>query len=369
MGPSASSSYPPRISRTAETSSTIHHSSSSPLKRKRTDEYEDTVLNPELLFRDEPLTISPSLTLSMIEAAFEHDVVDASFPQPENASPPSPVPTEIVEVYESTQEEHMASAIALGIKVRDFAYDAAPSSRRAPEMWLNPVHTLTLHDMYIRSNGARAEVFKLPGKTLWRLLRIGWVTEEEAKRHWTEADWEAVKQYEAESAYPFIYPKRIKKPSKSYRAALRIQTYGEPRADDIPEEQIYVPEDEPDVDHGPSASEFSLPEGESDSNIHQQKKRRVDEEEASASIVTPPTTPPATPPPVQHDVIKQVSQSVATSSATSPLPEDPTSACLITQRTPEPSLSRAATLLPAQEQGSFPSPSIRARSQTLPMVR
>ena len=67
-------------------------------------------------------------------------------------SPPSPVPTEIVEdVPEQSPEEIMEAAKATGVKVRDFAHEPRPlPDIRAPELFRRPLEALILHDRYIR---------------------------------------------------------------------------------------------------------------------------------------------------------------------------------------------------------------------------
>ena len=89
-------------------------------------------------------------------------------------TPPSPVPTEIVEEpVEPTGDEHLAATKRFGVKVRDFAYEPRPRGRdiRAPETWSKPLDYLVLHDRYIRYEPSSVRYGPgLPGKMLWGLL-------------------------------------------------------------------------------------------------------------------------------------------------------------------------------------------------------
>jgi hypothetical protein len=60
------------------------------------------------------------------------------------------------------------------------------------------------------------------GCTLRRLLDIGWVTKEESERDWSAMDWEALREYDAKSRYPWR-PTRVAKPSDEEREEGRWQ--------------------------------------------------------------------------------------------------------------------------------------------------
>ncbi|KAL6306532.1 hypothetical protein BKA93DRAFT_748257 [Sparassis latifolia] len=166
---------------------------------------------------------------------------------------PSPVATEIVETYEEpTSEERIAALKDLGIKVHDFAYEPVSKKLRAPEVWRNPLHSLAIHDTYIRVAPDQRPTYQLPGKLLRRLLDLNWVTREEANRYWTLEDWKNLEQYDAlpNGPYPYRLAPPSRKPSSAYRRFLRKSVYP-PQATDRLEEEIYVPPDEPDMDEGP----------------------------------------------------------------------------------------------------------------------
>lgn len=167
--------------------------------------------------------------------------------------PPSPVPTEIEEErIHVSQAEATAAAIAAGVKVRDFAYEA-PSTPSAPEVWRAPLHMLIMHDRYIRAGPSWRRMLKLPGKMLWRLLHSGLVTQEEVKRNWTAEDREACATYASRPGGPYPYvtdPPTFRKPTAGYRRHICYRTYPPVPQDDVPEHQIYMPPDTDDMDDG-----------------------------------------------------------------------------------------------------------------------
>ncbi|TFY61988.1 hypothetical protein EVJ58_g4159 [Rhodofomes roseus] len=161
---------------------------------------------------------------------------------------PSPVPTEIDDTM--TQAEHIEAAKDMGVKVRDFAYE--PSSLApVPEPWRKPLHTLAVHDRYLRASKHKG-IFKLPGKLLWRLIDSGLVTQEEALLNWTQEDREACTAYATRprGPYPYTMP-TVRKPTAEYRRRLCRAIYGAAK-DDVPEELIYMPPNTDDMDDGTS---------------------------------------------------------------------------------------------------------------------
>ncbi|KAI0700254.1 hypothetical protein C8T65DRAFT_580446 [Cerioporus squamosus] len=231
-----------------------------------------------------------------------------SNPDEPYVAPPSPVPTEIVDdTPEKTGEELVEAAKAAGVKVRDFAHEPVPKTPRdprAPEMWTRALENLIQHDRYIRRHPTEAAGMRLSGKILYNLLALGWVTREEAERNWREADWKAVSEYMSRpnGPYPVCIPKSHKRPTAAYRAALRMESFHS-LEDDVPEECIYVPPDEPGMDDGPqrvsslalrrapATSSQSPATGHRDASgndVHVDKRRRV------SSTGTPPAGPSRT---------------------------------------------------------------------------
>lgn len=240
-------------------------------------------------------------------------------------APPSPVPTEIWEEdVEESCEERMEAAKATGVKVRDFAYEPISKERgdpRAPEIWNNPRESLIMHDRYIRRDPTECEDMRLSGKVLYNLLITGWVTHEEASKNWRPGDWKVVNDYicRPNGPHPVRIPKHIKKPTAAYRAALRLQSF-KTLDNDVPEQDIYVPPDEPGMDDGPKRMALPLqayatvvapppdippPSGlrrrgfppanvalaaRAANDAHVDKRRR-----SSGESATPPATPPAGP--------------------------------------------------------------------------
>ncbi|KIP02221.1 hypothetical protein PHLGIDRAFT_305189 [Phlebiopsis gigantea 11061_1 CR5-6] len=159
----------------------------------------------------------------------------------EDTSPPSPVPTEIIDVE---AEDFVRTAQRYGVKVRDYAVDPpAPPLPRVAELWMNPVHTLLVHDMHIRRPAERD--LCLPGKQLRRLLDVGYVTQKEADAYWTEEDKLLLKEYDErpDGHYPYVIAFKRPKPTAAFRVSAREIVYGMSRPGDIPDARIEVPDD------------------------------------------------------------------------------------------------------------------------------
>ena len=171
-------------------------------------------------------------------------------------APPSPTPTEIVEdpPHESS-EERMVDAKGAGVKVRDYAYE--PVQKRAPEVWTTPLEALILYDRYLRTHPSIRDRYRPTGKSLYNLVRVGWITDKEAEQNWTPENCNDVREYlsRPNAPYPISLLPSAKRPTRMYRATLRTAMY--PVGDDekhlpqTPESKLYVPEDEPDMDDGP----------------------------------------------------------------------------------------------------------------------
>jgi hypothetical protein len=116
---------------------------------------------------------------------------------------PSPALTDIVP-EEMSPEEIIEDIKGKGIKVRDFAYEATPGVKRIPEL-VDPDHLLGDHD-YILSKLPRTT--PIPGRTLRRLLDIGWIKEPEARARWHQMDWDALAVHDSRPAYPWRYKKK-----------------------------------------------------------------------------------------------------------------------------------------------------------------
>ncbi|KAI0824408.1 hypothetical protein BC628DRAFT_435163 [Trametes gibbosa] len=317
--PTIGISYP--VSSLSRSNSTRSNNAS--LKRKRSDDS----MTVTITVAQTPATLSPNapLVLPIIFPSIQRTSSDA------HSAPLSPAATEIIEAVDKGSDVCMVKAKAAGVKVRDFAYEPLPKARdiRAPEVWNNPLEVLIMHDRYIRVGARRVDTFRLSGKLLHRLLAIGWVTQEEADSHWRDEDWKAVSDYVSRplGAYPFTIPSGLKKPTAAYRAALRLDQHI-PAEDDLPEDKIVVPADEPGMDDGPprvdatflrravdalnggAAPYKPITSGNADTP-HVDKKQRLSTPEATppttptrASVKTPsrnastprPATPPARPP-------------------------------------------------------------------------
>ncbi|KAG2144365.1 uncharacterized protein EDB93DRAFT_1104933 [Suillus bovinus] len=118
---------------------------------------------------------------------------------PSRSSAPSPAPTEIIPL-DLTQEEIVEEIPKMGIKVRDFAYEAVPIPQRAVELFdplqaWNTYETVISHPTMMRPC--------LPGKITRRLLDIGWLKREEEEERWSNKDREALEAYDKRPHYPW----------------------------------------------------------------------------------------------------------------------------------------------------------------------
>ncbi|OCH90398.1 hypothetical protein OBBRIDRAFT_835074 [Obba rivulosa] len=258
----------------------------SPLKRKRRDMTTDCNFGSPPRLAPLHIPATPHRPSPVVQQG-------ATQSPTEPPAPPSPAPTEII-CPTPTQEELVDEARALGVKVRDFAYEphAVPP---AAEVWRNPLHTLVLHDRYIRAAPSAQAAFRLSGKLLRRLLAAGWVTAEEARRHWRAEDWALLRAYDARRAapHPFVCVPATPKPTRDYRTALRLETYGS-APDDVPEDEIYMPPDEPGMYSGPRAEDS--PSGASDVRADKRRRTGADEGRASAGPSSQPLARRATEP-------------------------------------------------------------------------
>ena len=113
---------------------------------------------------------------------------------------PSLVPTEVDE----TPEEIIEEIKQLGVKVRDFAYEKLPPHLEpVPEIF---DEALGLGE-YDQRLSTPLRMFPVPGKILWRLVNIGWVTMEEARKKWEPMDWKALADFEKRPRYPWKHRK------------------------------------------------------------------------------------------------------------------------------------------------------------------
>jgi hypothetical protein len=103
-----------------------------------------------------------------------------------------------------------------GVKVRDFAYEPLPVGvKQAPEIWF-PDRAIGDHDFRL-SNEPRT--VPIPGKTLRRLLDLGWVKMKEAKERWHKMDWDSLAEHDAKPVYPWI-PVNTPEPDEEQRKLL-----------------------------------------------------------------------------------------------------------------------------------------------------
>lgn len=207
---------------------------------------------------------------------------------------PSPVPTEIIDLEPEPGLEPLPppdwpqECRNLGISVHDYAYDA--KVLKAPSIWKPPLLSLAIHDTHIRRPGAQD--FQLDGMALYRLLEMGWVTEEEAKRYWTEEDCKRRDTYKNQPGGlgPLVVVPPRNRPTRKFRNELRNHWF--PREEgDIPDSEIWQPDDLPDSWGGEGhwvLEDIAL------SNEHVAKKARLEADgdtDDKTYVATPLNTP------------------------------------------------------------------------------
>lgn len=141
--------------------------------------------------------------------------------------------------WRGTCRAHLAGSPA---KSHDYAFDTRPSVKalRVPELWINAVDDLILHDHYVRVYPPLADRYRPSGKKLYHLLDCGWVTPREAAGNWRREDWEAVTSYEwrTDGPYPVRIPRWLKKPAMETRTRLRTMMFNS-MEEDVPESSIW----------------------------------------------------------------------------------------------------------------------------------
>lgn len=190
--------------------------------------------------------------------------------------PPSPTSTDIIDVE---SEDFTRTARRHGVKVRDFAYEPK-SALPAKEYW-DPLTSLLRHDIHIRRRSLGT--YHISGKDLCRLLETGWVQNEEAERNWSAADWEMMKAYRDQPGRPYAYIVGFSRgmPTADVRKKMRMAAFPS-RPFDIPDEEIFVPEDEPGMWPGKDMKDCQEGDEEGyesgDDGILKKKQKMIDEE-------------------------------------------------------------------------------------------
>lgn len=154
-----------------------------------------------------------------------------------------PISPSATEVVDHDGPDFVRTAKALGIKVRDFAHEPPkPNAMPSPELFSGPFYLLLFLDVHYRRPWD--EAYFLCGKNLRRLLDIGYVSEEEKEKYWTERDKRILAQYDTKPKYPYIicHPDR-KLPKREFRIAMRKLVYGVVK-DEVPDEQFDIPDGE-----------------------------------------------------------------------------------------------------------------------------
>jgi hypothetical protein len=177
----------------------------------------------------------PNLNLNSIDTSI--DIIEPSSCPP--ADPVSPVPTEIALDLPLTHEERTEALHAAGIKVRDFAYEPFPNSRKAPEVF-DPVPSLIAADWHMR-NPAKNYGLVTP-KALFRLIKIGWLTLADVRNHFSPVEFATLREYNDlpdEQRYPFVILPGEAMPTPSQRVRMRRKAGLTIHWDDYPDSRFF----------------------------------------------------------------------------------------------------------------------------------
>lgn len=170
------------------------------------------------------------------------DNVPGAWTSSHSPEPASPAPTEIALDFldaELTPEERIERLQAEGIKVRDFAYEPMPNSRKAPEVF-DPIPSLIAADWHMRNPDKNHGL--LSSKALFRLIKIGWLTLDDVRRWFNPAEYVALARYNDrpdERRYPFVLPRDDTLPTPSERVRLRRKAGLCTHPEDLPDSEFF----------------------------------------------------------------------------------------------------------------------------------
>ena len=236
---------------TTTTSFPVHITPSLPtlLGKRRHAETSEPVIRPTPMTpmhsASDSAPADPTVTPARKRHIFTLDPIDTTpDPTPSTSSElNSPAPTEIaLDVpdfkIEPTPEERVEALKAAGIKVRDFAYEPQPSSSKAPEVF-DPLPSLIATDWHMRNPEKNHGV--LSGKSLFRLIKLGWLTMSEVAKRVHVREYTALAQYSDrpdEQRYPFVAPPGPI-PTPSQRVRMRRNAGFRSHPDDLPDRDFF----------------------------------------------------------------------------------------------------------------------------------
>jgi hypothetical protein len=124
--------------------------------------------------------------------------------------------------------------------VRDFAYEPMPNSSKAPEVF-DPVPCLIAADWHMRNPDKNHGL--LSPKALFRLIKMGWLTLTDVRRHFNPYDYVALAHYNDkpdEQRYPFVVVSQNESiPTPEQRVRLRRQAGLATYPDDYPDRMFF----------------------------------------------------------------------------------------------------------------------------------
>jgi len=123
--------------------------------------------------------------------------------------------------------------------VRDFVYEPFPNTSKAPEFF-DPLSALIAADWQMRNMAKNSGM--LPPKSIWRLVKIGWLTVEEVKVRFHVRDYLGVVRYNAllpEERYPFVLPRNVRMPTPAMRVRMRRMSGLPTHENDLPDSVFF----------------------------------------------------------------------------------------------------------------------------------
>lgn len=136
--------------------------------------------------------------------------------QPSQARSASPVPTEI----DDPEPEYLEQQLVIhGAKIRDFAYEKQDNSlTKIPELW-DQYEGIAEYEFRLTQN---PRIYPITGRTIHRLIELGWVDREEVETRCAPMDLDELRAFEAKEIWPWTLkykttPKCTERPSTAER--------------------------------------------------------------------------------------------------------------------------------------------------------
>ncbi|KAK0474016.1 hypothetical protein IW261DRAFT_667742 [Armillaria novae-zelandiae] len=126
------------------------------------------------------------------------------------------------ETFEEHPEENTVKLTSMGIKVRDFATSSS-STLPLAELFNHHI-AIAEYEIRMREN---PRVSPIDGKMLYRLVNIGCISREEARKRWHRMDWDSLLHYESlGKPYPYRTVQGLSVPTTRKEREKIIEEWG-----------------------------------------------------------------------------------------------------------------------------------------------